>query len=103
MTLQELARHDGSNGRQALVAVNGKIYDVTASPFWSGGDHMGEHQAGRDLTEELKSAPHVRSVIERFPLVDQLTGAEEASGIGMRVVIAAVILALVALGLFLFL
>lgn len=72
MTKQELAQHDGRDGRPAYVAVNGTIYDVTASPLWQGGDHQGSHQAGHDLTEELKSAPHVRAVVERFPVVGRL-------------------------------
>ena len=72
MTVAELAHHDGREGRAAYVAVNGVVYDVTASPHWQNGDHEGAHQAGRDLTEELKSAPHVRNVVERFPVVGRL-------------------------------
>jgi len=80
MNLQDLARYDGRDGRKAYVAVSGSIYDVTGSPLWSHGDHQGEHQAGRDLTEELRTAPHVRMVIDRFPIVDQLTADEPAAG-----------------------
>ena len=72
MTPEELTRHDGRDGRPAYVAVSGTIYDVSNSPLWAGGDHQGLHQAGGDLTEALKSAPHVRAVIERFPAVGQL-------------------------------
>ena len=72
MTRDELARHDGQEGRRALVAVSGKIYDLTGSPLWLGGDHEGNHRAGADLTAELAKAPHVRAVIERFPVVGQL-------------------------------
>lgn len=68
MTREELAVFDGQDGRPAYIAVNGTIYDVSASPRWRDGDHEGAHQAGRDLTEEIKSAPHVRAVIERFPV-----------------------------------
>jgi predicted heme/steroid binding protein len=76
MTREELAQHDGRQGRKAYVAVAGKIYDVSTSPLWASGDHQGLHQAGGDLTEELKSAPHVRTVVERFPVIDQLEVAE---------------------------
>ncbi|WP_429885817.1 cytochrome b5 domain-containing protein [Geoalkalibacter halelectricus] len=69
MTLNELTQHDGRNGNKAYVAVNGKVYDVSASPLWRNGDHQGTHQAGADLTQELATAPHVRAVIERFPIV----------------------------------
>jgi predicted heme/steroid binding protein len=72
MTKNELAKNDGRDGRPAYVAVNGTIYDVTASPLWRGGNHQDSHHAGHDLTEELKSAPHVRAVVERFPVVGRL-------------------------------
>ena len=72
MTKSELAGFDGRDGRAAYVAVGGTIYDVTASPLWQGGDHQGAHQAGQDLTEALKGAPHVRAVVERFPVVGRL-------------------------------
>ena len=72
MTREELARCDGRDGQPAYVAVAGTIYDFTASALWRDGDHQGLHQAGADLTEELKTAPHVRALIERFPVVGQL-------------------------------
>jgi predicted heme/steroid binding protein len=76
MTKEELANYNGKNGQNAYVAVNGKIYDVSASPLWASGDHQGMHNAGADVTEELKAAPHVRSVVERFPVVGQLEEPE---------------------------
>lgn len=99
MTLEELSRCDGRDGRKACVAVNGKIYDVSTSPLWKEGNHQGLHQAGADLTEALQQAPHVRAVIERFPVVGELTlpAAPEATGGGMKyVVIAALIVAALA-------
>jgi predicted heme/steroid binding protein len=75
MTKDELASYDGRDGRPAYVAVSGTIYNVSASPLWQAGDHQGSHQAGGDLTEELKSAPHVRAVVERFPVVGRLEEA----------------------------
>ncbi len=72
MTRQELEKNNGRDGNPAYVAVSGVVYDVSSSPLWPGGNHEGAHQAGQDLTEELKSAPHVRAVIERFPVVGQL-------------------------------
>lgn len=101
MTLQELAQHDGRNGRKAYIAVNNKVYDVTHSPLWSGGDHQGAHQAGCDLTEELKSAPHVRAVIDRFPVVAELTTTEPAAGRGKLFAVLAVLAVLVALSVYL--
>jgi predicted heme/steroid binding protein len=72
MTLKELAKFDGKDGRKAYVAVSGTIYDLTSSERWKNGDHEGAHQAGTDLTEAIKSAPHVRSVIENFPVVGEV-------------------------------
>lgn len=72
MTKEELATFNGNNGQPAYVAVNGTIYDVSASPMWANGNHVDSHTAGHDLTEELKSAPHVRAVVERFPVVGKL-------------------------------
>jgi predicted heme/steroid binding protein len=98
MTKTELAKYDGRDGRPAYVAVNGTIYDVTASPLWPGGDHQGAHQAGHDLTEELKGAPHVRAVVERFPVVGHLTAeappkaASHGKGVLIAIITAAVLL-----------
>jgi predicted heme/steroid binding protein len=75
MNNTELASHDGRDGRPAYVAVNGNIYDVSDSNRWKKGNHEGIHQAGQDLTEALKTAPHVRALIERFPLVEKLEKA----------------------------
>jgi len=69
MTREELAQCDGREGRKAYVAVNGKVYDFSGSRLWAQGDHQGAHQAGRDLTAELAQAPHVRALVERFPVV----------------------------------
>lgn len=99
MTSKELAEFDGREGRKAYVAVSGKVYDVTESPLWEQGDHQGAHQAGSDLTEELKTAPHVRSVIERFPVVAQLTEAQESpsSSKGLIIALGAAVVIIVAL------
>jgi len=84
MTREELAACDGREGRPAYVAVNGKIYDFTASKLWPAGDHMKQHQAGQDLTEDLLKAPHVRAVVERFPVVGRIEEPEpQPAGGGM--------------------
>ena len=98
MTLEELSAFDGREGRKAYVAVSGKVYDVSASPRWQDGNHEGAHQAGGDMTEELKAAPHVRAVIERFPVVADLVVAEppaQGGGSG-KLIVGAVIAAAVA-------
>jgi predicted heme/steroid binding protein len=71
-TLEELKNYDGKDGRPAYMAYKGKVYDVTDDFLWIGGDHQGEHAAGRDLTEEIALAPHGDDVVERVKLVGVL-------------------------------
>ncbi len=71
-TLEELAKYDGKDGKPAYLAYKGKVYDVSDSPFWMGGDHLGAHQAGKDLTEEIELAPHGPENIDRVKHVGVL-------------------------------
>ena len=81
--------------------MNGTVYDVSASPRWQNGLHPPDHRAGQDLTAELAEAPHVRAVVERFPVVGTLepeAPAPAGGGSGkitLGVIIVAVILAIV--------
>jgi len=72
LTLEELAKYNGQNGNPAYIAYNGKVYDVTESSFWLGGDHLGAHQAGKDLTAELELAPHGPENLDRVKLIGEL-------------------------------
>lgn len=100
MTREELAKFDGRNGQPAYVAVNNVIYDVSSSAMWQAGNHVDQHQAGQDLTEDLKRAPHVRKVVERFPTVGRLEEVKqpEASSSGKIVVITIGILVILVIG-----
>jgi len=40
---------------------------VTASRLWKTGTHMKRHLAGRDLTTDIKAAPHGIDVLDRYP------------------------------------
>lgn len=71
-TLEELAKYDGRDGRPAYIAFKGKVYDVSDSAFWMGGDHLGSHQAGKDLTEEIDLAPHGPENVDKVKLVGVL-------------------------------
>ena len=72
VTLQELEENNGKNGKPAYFAYKGKVYDVSQSSFWLDGDHLGMHQAGKDLTEELEMAPHKEENFQRVKLVGEL-------------------------------
>ena len=71
-TAAELAQHNGQNGARAYIAFKGKVYDVTDSPLWTDGDHLGAHQAGADLTAEIDAAPHGPENLDRVTLVGVL-------------------------------
>jgi predicted heme/steroid binding protein len=84
ITRESLASLDGKEGRKAVVAVDGKLYDVTASRLWKEGVHMRKHSAGQDLTEALKGAPHGPEVVERVPSLGALQTAPSAPGSAQR-------------------
>ena len=70
-TRAELKQFDGRDGRPVYAAYRGKVYDVSASPLWTEGQHF-EHLAGADLTDELPDAPHGEEVFENFLVVGEL-------------------------------
>jgi predicted heme/steroid binding protein len=72
MSAEELALCDGKEGRPALFAYQGAIYDAGTSRFWKQGSHMGRHQAGGDLTEVLAQAPHGAELVTKLPVVGHL-------------------------------
>ncbi|HSW38730.1 MAG TPA: DUF2231 domain-containing protein [Acidobacteriota bacterium] len=69
---RELKEHNGKEGKPAYVAVDGEVYDVSASRMWKNGTHMAAHSAGFDLTGAIEAAPHGREVLRRFTHVGQL-------------------------------
>jgi len=71
-TLNELKKYDGREGRPVYIAYNGKVYDVSESFLWMEGDHQGQHVAGKDLTDDMKLAPHGEEALERVKLVGVL-------------------------------
>ena len=72
ITMNELAQNDGRNGKPAYVAFKGTVYDVSESAFWLEGDHMGAHQAGKDLTNEMELAPHREEMLQKVKQVGVL-------------------------------
>lgn len=71
-TVKELEEFNGKDGKPAYVAYQGKVYDFSQSGLWGGGEHIGMHHAGKDITEELELAPHGEEVLERVKLVGEL-------------------------------
>jgi predicted heme/steroid binding protein/uncharacterized membrane protein len=60
---EALGHFDGKEGRPALIAYKGKVYEVTGLKLWKGGAHV-KHRAGADLTEALSRAPHGEEKLE---------------------------------------
>ena len=65
MTLDELSTYTGKDGQPAYVAVDGIVYDVSHLDKWKTGQHMGQHDAGQDLSEEILESPHGKKILER--------------------------------------
>jgi predicted heme/steroid binding protein/uncharacterized membrane protein len=86
-TIDDLHSLDGKEGRPAFVAYKGKIYDVTASRLWKGGDHVRKHLAGHDLTDALKTAPHGEEKILYMPEAGILVeaGVKEARPMPVKI------------------
>jgi predicted heme/steroid binding protein/uncharacterized membrane protein len=72
ITSEELGTFNGKNSHPVYIAFEGKIYDVSKSPFWSKGLHMNRHLSGKDLTGEISAAPHGIEVFERYPQIGLL-------------------------------
>lgn len=64
----ELSKYDGKNGREAYVAIDGVVYDVTYSPPWAGGSHFGL-SAGMDLTNQLASCHNKQEILSKLQKV----------------------------------
>lgn len=77
LSLEELAQHDGKEGRASYFAYQGIIYDATDSPLWKKGSHMGRHQAGCDLTDALEQAPHEEDKVLSLPRIGMLLSTEK--------------------------
>jgi predicted heme/steroid binding protein len=69
---EDLQLFDGSEKRDALVAVHGNLYDVTGRNLWRKGIHPGGHRAGQDLTGYFADAPHGKEVFDRVTPVGRL-------------------------------
>jgi predicted heme/steroid binding protein len=75
MTAAELASFTGKGGAPAYIAHKGTIYDASDSRLWKSGSHLGKHQAGFDLTDAMKQAPHGEDRLSRLPVVGKILSA----------------------------
>lgn len=67
-TKSQLALRNGTDREEIWCAYKGKIYELNRSRLWRGGKHY-EHWAGQDLTAEMKDAPHLETVFDKFEVV----------------------------------
>jgi predicted heme/steroid binding protein len=79
-TIEGLSQFDGKEGRTAYFACNGRVFDVSASKLWKNGLHVGRHQAGCDLSEALKLAPHGEEKVLQMPVVAMLSQDKTGKG-----------------------
>jgi len=75
---EDLPKYDGKEGRPAYVLFRNKVYDVSDSSKWPEGVHFRAHAAGQDLTKKIEDAPHGEEVLQRFPVVAELSGSSSA-------------------------
>ncbi len=71
-TVSELKAFDGLEGRPTYIGFKGKVYDVSSSPYWRSGRHLGAHTAGLDLTMSIANAPHDEERLKQFPIVGEI-------------------------------
>lgn len=69
-----LAKKNGRDGEDCWVAVDGQVYDVSASPQWSNGSHIPSNNlayCGVDGSAVIGKAPHGRDIMKSWPKVGQ--------------------------------
>lgn len=71
LTLSELKSKNAVNNKY-FIAYKDKIYDISDSELFRFGLHF-NHEAGNDLTDFLKDAPHGEEVLKKFPVVGRIT------------------------------
>lgn len=75
-TVEELAEHDGQDGNDCYVAVDGDVYLIEGFALWQMGEHVpsnGRATCGNDLTEVIDESPHGRSKLQLLRKIGTLT------------------------------
>ena len=72
LTLDEVSKYDGKDGRPAYVVIEGTVYDVTGNAYWKDGQHFGT-EAGGVVTNTFYSC-HAKSmqVLKKLQVVGVL-------------------------------
>lgn len=83
LTPDDLLLFSGQEKRKALVAVNGRVYNVTGRNLWRRGIHPGGHHAGHDLTNDFAKAPHGKEVFERVTPVGRVIDPDTSTRRGL--------------------
>ena len=81
-TAEVLARYDGLDGHQCLVAVDGDVYLIEGFALWSMGRHTpsgGRARCGLDLSDVIDDSPHGKSKLRLLKKVGCLEGEEARS------------------------
>lgn len=71
VSLSQLSLRNGQDKPEIWVAYKGLVYDLGLSKLWKLGKHY-EHWAGQDLTAEMKNAPHLDWVFDKFDPIGRL-------------------------------
>ena len=61
LSVAELAQHDGKDGRDCFVAVDGNVYEIPQGVRWQNGQHLpseGLAYCGADLSAVIGKSPH---------------------------------------------
>ncbi len=78
MTRAELSEFNGKEGRSTYIAYEGKVHDLSGSEKWINGKHMGRHNSGVVIVDEIENAPHGPEVLEKFPVVGEILEEAQA-------------------------
>jgi len=77
----DLAAMNGKDYPYHMVAVQAMLYDVTELNRWRGGNHLGQHRSGEELSYQIEQrAPHNLSLLGRGYLVGLLVTPKSLSG-----------------------
>jgi predicted heme/steroid binding protein len=72
LSISDLKYFDGTRGRAGYIGYKNRIYDMSASEFWTNGVHFERHKAGEDLSDMLNQAPHDEEKVLKMPFAGEL-------------------------------